>query len=97
MSWQQRRQPSTQSRNGRNQTQTTTALGTRTSTSSAGSTFSLEVTFPEGNGSTGGEARSKTPSRLRRPSSSHASLMVLVAVVGEILLGLRHLTIDLPG
>ena len=42
------------------QSQTTT----RTSTGSVGSGFSLEVTIPEG-----GEERSKTPSRLRRPSS----------------------------
>ena len=68
-SWQRRHQPppSTRSRNRRNhQTQTTS----RTSTGSIGSGFSLEVTIPEGSI---GEERSKTPFRLRRPSS-HASI-----------------------
>ena len=58
--------PSTRSRNRKNQQQ----IQTRTSTGSVGSGFSLEVTIPEGStGSIVGEERSKTPSRLRRPSS----------------------------
>jgi len=62
VSWQRRPRQPPQPRNRRNQQ---TSLGTRTSTSSVGSTFSLEVTIPEG----GENERSKTPSRLRRPSS----------------------------
>jgi hypothetical protein len=64
-SWQRRRQPppSTRSRNKKNHQIQPTA---RTSTGSVGSGFSLEVTIPEGST---GEERSKTPSRLRRPSS----------------------------
>ena len=55
----------TRSRTRKNhQIQTTTSNYSRTSTGSVGSGFSLEVTIPEG-----GEERSKTPSRLRRPSS----------------------------
>ena len=67
-SWQRRHHPppSTRSRNRKNQQQ----IQTRTSTGSVGSGFSLEVTIPEGStGSIVGEERSKTPSRLRRPSS----------------------------
>ena len=70
VSWQPLRQPppSTRSRSRKNyQMQPTSA---RTSTGSVGSGFSLEVTIPEGST---GEERSKTPSRLRRPSS-HSSV-----------------------
>ena len=69
-SWQRRRQPppSTRSRNRRHQQQIQTT--SRTSTGSVGSGFSLEVTIPEGSSTdVVGEERSKTPSRLRRPSS----------------------------
>ena len=66
--------PSTRSRNRKN-----LQISTRTaSTGSVGSVFSLEVTIPEGN--TGAE-RSKTPSRLRRPSS-HTSFKSSSIVVG---------------
>ena len=67
-SWQRRHQPppSARSRNRKNQQQ----IQTRTSTGSVGSGFSFEVTIPDGStGSVVGEERSKTPSRLRRPSS----------------------------
>ena len=65
MSWQRHRQPppSARSRTRKNHQIPTNA---RTSTGSVGSSFSLEVTIPEGST---GEERSKTPSRLRRPSS----------------------------
>ena len=70
-SWQRRHQPppSARSRNRRNHPSQTTS---RTSTGSIGSGFSLEVTIPEGTGT--GEERSKTPSRLRRPSSHATSI-----------------------
>ena len=80
-SWQQRhqhhRQPpppsTTRSRTRKNhQIQTTTSNYSRTSTGSVGSGFSLEVTIPEG-----GEERSKTPSRLRRPSFKSSSIGVV--------------------
>ena len=71
MSWQRRHQPppSTRSQNRRNRQTLSTP---RTSTGSIGSGFSLEVTIPEGSGEVG--ERSKTPSRLRRPSSHNTSM-----------------------
>ncbi|KAF8148380.1 hypothetical protein B0H34DRAFT_802925 [Crassisporium funariophilum] len=60
-SW-QRRPPQSQ----RSSVGTSGTGGARTSTSSVGSHFSLEVTIPEGE-------RAKTPSRLRRPSAGAAA------------------------
>ena len=66
VSWQRRCQPPPSRTRKNHQIQTTAA---RTSTGSVGSGFSLEVTIPEGSTGVVGEERSKTPSRLRRPSS----------------------------